>query len=472
MTTLTLSSQQCRQARLAKDPRFDGRFFTGVHSTKIYCRSVCPVHPPLEKNVSYFATPAEAEQAGLRPCLRCRPELAPPGADWRKHQPRLSRAVTLLHSHDVTSVRELAQACYLSERQLRRLFQQHLGVSPLQALQTHRLLQAKQLLTDSSLTITEVAYASGYQSVRRFNDAFVQHYRLAPSRFRQQTDVSESSALVLRLPFRRPFDYQNLLGFFEARAIDGVEWVEDGRFHKRLSPSQNMMVEMGEQQLLVTLTGVAPQHLPDYRLRLRRMWDLDADPLIIATDLNKQPSMAALVEAYPGLRLAAYWDGWEALLRAILGQQVTIEAGRKLLSKLVAIHTDAGGFGLPSPQQLLSLDIAPLGIPGSRKQTLYRVAAAAVDWDLHRWPDVERLSEPLLAVKGVGPWTVAYWRLRSGMDSDSLPSGDVVLRKAAAQQGLANDAAELEVVAQLWRPWRSYATNLLWRSTVEGNDVL
>ncbi|WP_298444398.1 Ada metal-binding domain-containing protein [uncultured Ferrimonas sp.] len=467
MTTLLLSAQQCRQARLAKDPRFDGRFFTGVHTTKIYCRSVCPVHPPLEKNVSYFATAAAAEQAGLRPCLRCRPELAPPGADWRSHQPRLSRAMTLLQSQQVQGVAQLAQACFISERQLRRLFQQHIGVSPLQVLQTERLLQAKQLLTDTQLAITDVAYASGYQSVRRFNDAFVHHYRLAPSRFRKQENHSVNNNLQLRLPYRAPFDYDTLLGFFRARAIDGLEWCEGDRFYKRLSAEQQLCVSPGQGELLVELTGIGPQQLSDVRLRLRRMWDLDADPQVIEAHLQRTPALAAIIARYPGQRVGAYYDGWEALLRAILGQQVTIEAGRKLLSALVLINQQAGGFGLPSPAQLAQLDLTALGMPGSRKQTLLRVAVAAQSWQLDQWPDPAEIAAPLLALKGIGPWTVAYWRLRSGADPDSLPDGDVVLRKAAKQQGLADDSKQLIAAASAWQPWRSYATNLLWLSTLE-----
>ncbi|WP_051202155.1 Ada metal-binding domain-containing protein [Ferrimonas senticii] len=474
MTTAILCPEQCRQARLSKDRRFDGRFFTGVHSTGIYCRPICPVRPPLERNVRYYASAALAEQAGLRPCLRCRPELAPSAGDWRARTPRLTRALQRLKQQPQLTVAQLAADCFVSERQLRRWFVEDLGVSPLQLQQTERLLQAKQLLTDSNMTITDVALACGFNSVRRFNDAFSQHYRMAPRTFRQQTAPVAATTLQLRLPLRPPFAPQYLLKFFAERAIAGVEQVTDGRYQRWLAPDQWFSVEPQSEQLLLQLQGIEATALPRLRATIERMWDCACDSEAVTQHLALQPQLQALSQRYQGIRVASYFDEWETLLRAILGQQITIAAGRQLLQQLVALHQAQGGFGIPTAEVVSQLDLTPMRMPHSRKASLQLAAQTVASWQPQDWLDLDRVQQQLLALKGIGPWTVNYWRLRCGHDADALPLGDVILRKAAQQQQLADNDKALAQVSQQWRPWRSYATTLLWQSMVkdDANDPI
>ncbi|GAA4878954.1 AlkA N-terminal domain-containing protein [Ferrimonas pelagia] len=453
---------------MARDSRFDGRFLVGVRSTGIYCRPICRVKAPLEKNVSYFSCAAQAELQGLRPCLRCRPELAPPAHDWRVHQPKLQRAMALLCSQQITGVVALADACFLSERQLRRLFQQHLGVSPLQALSTHRLLQAKQLLTDTRLPITDIAYAAGFSSIRRFNDAFAAAYRLSPSRFRKDQGAAMPAATIqLRLCYRPPLDFSALLPFFAHRAINGLEEVRDGIYRRRLGPEQAFTVQQGEgDALLLTLEGIEPGRYAELQQRVRRMWDLDADLTQIHQTLDQEPILRAISAQWPGLRLPSYWDGWETLLRAIVGQQISVAGAITILGRLVTRHEAMGGFGLPTPEALARMDLTAIGMPGARVRTLHAAAQMAMETPLDGWPDPQATAQKLAQVKGIGPWTVAYWCLRSGADPDSFPANDMVLLKAARQLGLAQDAKALTQRAQPWAPWRGYAASLLWQSTM------
>ncbi|SHI19212.1 DNA-3-methyladenine glycosylase 2 family protein [Ferrimonas marina] len=462
-TSPTLCSEQCRQARLARDVRFDGRFFTGVFSTGIYCRPVCPATPPKEKNVGYFPSAAAAEQAGLRPCLRCRPELAPLRSDWRAHQPRLHRAVQLLLAGEASSIAELAERSFVSERQLRRLFVQHLGAAPLQLLATQRLLNAKRLLTETAMAVTDVAYASGFASVRRFNDAFVAAYRLSPSDFRRQQGQA-SSSLTLRLPYRPPLDYPAMLAFFAKRAVTGLEWVEQDSYYRRLGPDSEMRIAPGRaDELTLTLSGVEPANIPAILQRVRRMWDLDAEPSAVLAPLSADPVLAASLEQHPGVRLPTYWSGWEALVRAVIGQQVSVAGAVTLVGRLVARNQAAGGWGLPSPEQLQQLDLTGLGMPTARIAALQRVAELGPAEQFEPWQDPDAISTRLLALKGIGPWTVNYWRLRSGADPDAFPATDGVLVKQAEQLGLADNSRQLDALSARWQPWRGYAASLIWQ---------
>ena len=464
-----LTPEQCRAARLARDARFDGRFFTGVLSTGIYCRPVCPARAPLEQNVRYFFSAAVAEQAGLRPCLRCRPELAP--AERHALPPVLGRVLQAIERGELvdSSLEAVAVDCGGSARTVRRQCEHYLGLTPLQVERTRRLLLAKQLLTDTTLSITDIAFAAGFGSLRRFNAVWLAAYGVAPSRLRaSRTTAWQDEPIRLRLAYRPPYDFAALLDFYRLRAISGLEEVTAERYVRHFPGDSGMArleVQAGSGDWLqVTLQGVAPRQLPALLYRLRRMWDLDADPLPIRARLSACPRLAEHVAATPGLRLPGGWDAYEVLLRAIIGQQISVKGAITLLGRLVARR--AARFGspaLPSPEELLQLDLDGLGLPGSRVKTLQGLASALVQgMSLERVSDAE-----LLALPGIGPWTVAYWRLRCGEDPDAFPAGDLVLQKAL-DPGLRLTASELLACAEAWRPWRGYAASWLWHSAATG----
>jgi AraC family transcriptional regulator, regulatory protein of adaptative response / DNA-3-methyladenine glycosylase II len=464
-----LTPDQCRAARLARDARFDGRFFTGVLSTGIYCRPVCPARAPLEQNVRYFFSAAAAEQAGLRPCLRCRPELAP--AERHTLPPVLGRALQAIERGDLvdSSLAAVAAHCGGSARTVRRQCEHYLGLTPLQVERTRRLLLAKQLLTDTALSITDIAFAAGFGSLRRFNAVWLAAYGVAPSRLRaSRTTAWQDEAIRLRLAYRPPYDFAALLDFFRLRAIAGLEAVSADRYVRHFPGDSGMArleVQAGSGDWLqVTLQGVSPRQLPGLLYRLRRMWDLDADPLPIQTRLSVCPLLAERIAATPGLRLPGGWDAYEVLLRAIIGQQISVKGAVTLLGRLVARR--AARFGtpaLPSPGELLQLELDGMGLPGSRVKTLQVLASALVQgMSLERVSDAE-----LLALPGIGPWTVAYWRLRCGWDPDAFPAGDLVLQKAL-DPARRMTSAELLACAEVWRPWRGYAASWLWHSAAPG----
>jgi len=464
-----LTPEQCRAARLARDARFDGRFFTGVLSTGIYCRPVCPARAPLEQNVRYFFSAAVAEQAGLRPCLRCRPELAP--AERHALPPVLGRVLQAIERGELvdSSLEAVAVDCGGSARTVRRQCEHYLGLTPLQVERTRRLLLAKQLLTDTTLSITDIAFAAGFGSLRRFNAVWLAAYGVAPSRLRaSRTTAWQDEPIRLRLAYRPPYDFAALLDFYRLRAISGLEEVTAERYVRHFPGDSGMArleVQAGSGNWLqVTLQGVAPRQLPALLYRLRRMWDLDADPLPIRARLSACPRLAEHVAATPGLRLPGGWDAYEVLLRAIIGQQISVKGAITLLGRLVARRAaQFGSPALPSPEELLQLDLDGLGLPGSRVKTLQGLASALVQgMSLERVSDAE-----LLALPGIGPWTVAYWRLRCGEDPDAFPAGDLVLQKAL-DPGLRLTASELLACAEAWRPWRGYAASWLWHSAATG----
>ena len=461
---MTLTPEQCRAARLARDARFDGRFFTGVLSTGIYCRPVCPARPPLEKNVRYFFCAAAAEQAGLRPCLRCRPELAP--GERQRLPEQLARALHAIERGDLAEVTldELAARYGTTARTLRRQCEQHLGLAPHKLEQTRRLLLAKQLLTDTRLSVTDVAFSAGFQSLRRFNDAWLAAYGLPPSALRKSlAPVAPGEGLTLRLAYRPPYDFAALLAFFRVRAIQGLEEVSAHCYVRHLpagddgAPARVEVREGDGHQLAVTFYGIAPKALPALLHKVRRQWDLDADPAPIAARLQ-QGQLAPWVAAAPGLRLPGGWDPLEVMLRAIIGQQISVKGAITMLGRLVARRAELfGAPRLPDAAELQAMSLDGLGLTGSRVRTLKALAEALIaGLNLETAQDAE-----LLALPGIGPWTVAYWRLRCGQDPDAFPASDLVLQKAPIP-GTRLSVAELTALAEPWRPWRAYAASWLW----------
>jgi len=498
-STEALESDACYLAMKTHDARFDGSFFTAVTSTGIYCRPVCRVKLPRRENCRFFRHAAQAEAEGFRPCLRCRPELAPRAASWSTED--ASRILALqaarlidepdAWAEDGPGAAQIAARLGVSDRHLRRIFEAQFGVSPLQYLQTRRLLAAKQLIADTRLPMTQVALASGFASVRRFNAAFVEHYGLNPSALRRAggAEGGEGKAIEVRLGFRPPYDADAMLGFFARRALRGAEVAStaDGKAPAKGSTptfvrlARTLRVQHGGQthagwlqlrfdmereQMLLSVSDSLAAALPIVISRARAMLDLDAEPMAIN---------AALHEAFPhgdGLRVPGTVDGFELAVRAVLGQQITVAAARTLGSRLVEafgepIATPIDGLDrlFPTPAALAAASgdaLGQLGIVRQRQAALQAIAreVAAGKLALHAGADVPSTIAALQELPGIGAWTAQYIAMRALRWPDAFPAGDVALQKAL---GVTTARAASEA-SQAWRPWRSYAVLRAWHA--------
>ena len=476
----------CYRALVTRDARFDGRLFVGVKTTGIYCRPICPARTAKRENMVFFPTAAAAQAAGFRPCLRCRPEISPELESWRGTSNTVSRALALIESGALDSGRvdELAERLGVGERQLRRLFRQHIGASPIAVAQTRRLLLAKQLIHETRLSMTEVAMAAGYGSVRRFNETFQKLFRRPPAALRRTRDRAGSAmndAVVLKLPYRPPYDWDAMLSFLAARAIPGVEVVTAQRYARTVELQGIcgiLSVEPGKGAWLrATIRFPRLGSLPTIIARVRRVFDLAADPVAIGGDLAKDPALAPLVTARPGLRVPGAWDGFELAVRAILGQQITVAAATRLLGKLVSMHGTPldeqwrGVEGLtsvfPRPEPLAQADLSLLGIPGARATALSSLAATVVADPLifGARRSLDDAIERLRSLSGVGEWTAQYIAMRELREPDAFPAADIGLMRAMTDdQGRRPTPRELLARAEVWRPWRAYAALHLWAS--------
>jgi AraC family transcriptional regulator of adaptative response / DNA-3-methyladenine glycosylase II len=468
----------------ARDARFDGVFYVGVTSTGIYCRPVCTARTPRAANCRFFSSAAAAEHAAFRPCLRCRPELAPGNAPVdgaRRLASRIAHRIGEGLLDDGAGVEEMAAEFHVSSRQLRRIVQQELGVSPMDLVLTRRLLLAKQLLTETALPVIEVAYASGFSSLRRFNDAFSGRYGMPPTRLRRQA-AGEAAApgtlesLTLRLAYRPPFDWPALLAFLSLRTLRGVESVG--------ADSYSRTVQLGEHRgwiqvrpaargdaLEVELSHTLTPALPGLLNRLRHLFDLNARPDLIAAHLAQDERLETAVANSPGLRVPGAFDGFELALRAILGQQITVKAATTLAGRFVEAFgepfaTPLEGLSrltpLPARVAAASVDeIASLGIIQTRTRSILALAEEVASGRLKLEPggDPAAVMARLVALPGIGPWTAEYIAMRALRWPDAFPTGDVVLR--ARLGGVT--AAQAEARSRAWSPWRSYATLHLWR---------
>lgn len=481
---MDLDHDACYRAISVRDARFDGRFFTGVKTTGIYCRPICPARTPRSENVVFYPTAAAAQEAGFRPCLRCRPETAPDLGAWRGASNTVSRALSLIEmgALDDARVETLAGRVGVGERQLRRLFHQHLGASPIAVAQTRRVLLAKQLIHETRLPMTEIAMAAGFGSLRRFNETFLALFRRPPTALRRAagTDMSAGvrGEVSLLLRYRPPYDWPATLGFLRARAIPGVESVEGGVYRRTigLDGLQGTVTVQPADRNALRATVCFPRlsTLPNIIARLRRVFDLAADPDSIAIQLAEDPALAPLVAARPGLRVPGAWDGFELAVRAVLGQQITVPAAIRLAGTLVArygepLHNPEPTLThvFPEPTMLAGADLAALGIPRSRAAALSAVAAAVVA-DPHIFATGRSLEEAiaqLRALPGIGEWTAQYIAMRQLREPDAFPAADIGLMRAMANsEGLRPSASELLARAEQWRPWRAYAAQHLWAS--------
>jgi AraC family transcriptional regulator of adaptative response / DNA-3-methyladenine glycosylase II len=491
---MTLDRDVCYRAIRTRDARFDGRLFTAVLTTGIYCRPICPARCPKLENVVFYPTAAAAQEAGFRPCLRCRPESSPDLAAWRGTSNTVSRALALIAEGaldgDEGDVDSLALRLGIGERQLRRLFKQHLGASPIAVAQTRRVLFAKQLIHETRMSMTDVSMAAGFSSLRRFNDTFHRLYARPPSVLRRQsasTAAGASAGITLRLSYRAPYDWPAVIGFLAARAIAGVEVVEPDRYRRTIDlDGYHGTIEVtpvaGRDALAATIRFPNVRSLPAIVARIRRVFDLAADVGTIAAQLAEDATLAPLVTARPGLRVPGAWDGFELAVRAVLGQQITVTAARQLAGKLVAAYgepLDPAAEGdasrlttvFPRPERLAAANLASLGMPRSRAATLSALAAgAAADPRLfHAGHDLDGTVARLRALPGIGEWTAQYIAMRALREPDAFPAADIgLLRAMTAADGTRPTPAALIERAEAWRPWRAYAAQHLWTSGATG----
>jgi AraC family transcriptional regulator of adaptative response / DNA-3-methyladenine glycosylase II len=490
---MILDRDACYRALQARDPRFDGRFFVAVKTTGIYCRPICPARTPRLENVAFHPTAAAAQEAGFRPCLRCRPECSPRFAAWGGTSTTVSRALALIADGALDAggadVDALALRLGIGERQLRRLFEKHIGASPIAVAQTRRVLFAKQLLHETRMSMVDVAYAAGFGSVRRFNETFRRLYARPPSMLRRQragAAARDHSAIRLRLSYAPPYDWRSLIDFLAARAIPGVEAVEGDRYMRTVElDGRHGTIEVAQAReqaaLVVTIRFPSVRALPAIVERVRRVFDLDTDVRAIATQLAADPLLGPLVAARPGLRVPGAWDPFELAVRAVLGQQIAVAAARRLAARLVAVHgeplSSAGDVGtqrpgaltsvFPRPERLANVDLTHLGIPRARAAALSSLAAAtARDSTLLRGgQDLESFVTRLRALPGIGEWTAQTIAMRALGEPDAFPAADIgLLRATPRPDGTRATPAALLARAEAWRPWRAYAAQHLWTS--------
>ena len=480
---MQIDDETCYRALAARDARFDGLFFVGVTTTRIYCRPICPARTPGRDRCRFFSDTALAERQGFRPCLRCRPELAPGHApvDAVRRTARIAAVrIEAGALNEGGSLETLARDLGLSARQLRRAVRQEYGVSPIELAQTRRLLLAKQLLTESDLPIVRVAYASGFESLRRFNALFRSHYRLTPTTMRRSAPRAHArDSIRLSLAYRPPLAWDALLGFLSGRATAGVERIE-GRAYLRtaaIGPHRGWLkVEpiAARNALAVELAMSLTPALPEILGRLKDLFDLGARPDVIASHLQSDPHLADLLNRCPGLRVPGAFDGFELTVRAILGQRVSVRAATTLAGRLAVRFGEPveGPFpGLdrlsPAPERLADAqdsELTGLGIAAPRAAAIRAIARAVArrELDLKPSPDPEALMTALKAYPGLGDWTAQYIAMRALRWPDAFPASDLGLLKAFGEPS----PRRLHDAAEAWRPWRAYAAMYLWSQVV------
>lgn len=475
---MTLDSHTCYRALQARDARFDGRFFVAVSSTRIYCRPVCTVKPPKRENCRFYPSAAAAEAQGYRPCLRCRPELAPGNASVDAVSRLAQAAASLMEDGalDEDRLNAVAKRLGVSDRHLRRAFGTEFGVAPVQFAQTQRLLLAKRLLTDTALPVTEVAFASGFGSVRRFNALFKQRYRLQPGQLRRHAAVSSAAdVLQFELSFRPPYDWPAVSAFLGARTIAGVESVAGGCYCRTVRIPMGGTEHRGwievspspkKPALRVAVSASLAKVLPPVLARVKALMDLACHPAEVAQALG------AVAKRHPGLRVPGAFDGFEVAVRAILGQQVSVTAARTVAGRFAAafgepIETPIAALAtvFPTPQRIAGLPygrIARLGMHGARARTILALARAVAEGTLVLMPnaDIEATLEQLRALPGVGEWTAQYIAMRALAWPDAFLHTDLGVMKALAE----TDARRVLAAGEAWRPWRAYAVMHLWQS--------
>lgn len=484
--TNMIDDQAAYRALKSHDPRFDGVFFVGVTSTGVYCRPICPAKTPQLKNCRFFGSAGAAEKARFRPCLRCRPELAPghaPVDSSRRIAHLITRRIDEGLIDDGVGLEEVAAHFALSSRQLRRIVQKELGVSPIELMQTRRLLLAKQLLTETALPVIEIAFASGFSSLRRFNDAFVAQYRMPPTRLRKRAAehyprIEATSTSKLQLSYRPPYDWEELLEFLSARMMRDVEFVTDESYARTVRLGKHtgwvrVTHAPNERCLIVEFTHSLSPVLATLLGRLRNLFDLAARPDLIAAHLLQDQRLRKSLTKKPGLRVPGAFDGFEMALRAILGQQITVKAATTIAGRVAERFGEKIETPFPELRRFSPLasriarasvsDIARLGIVSARAKSILALAGAyesgALRLDAGSSPESD--INQLVALPGVGQWTAHYIAMRALRWPDAFPKEDIAVRNSLG--GVS--AKRAEELSQSWRPWRSYAVMHLWSNS-------
>jgi len=480
---MEISADVCYRALSSHDARFDGRFFTAVTSTGVYCRPVCPARVPLRRNCEFYPSAAAAEAAGFRPCLRCRPETSPGTPAWLGTSATVSRALRLIEAGALADgdIDTLAGRLGVGARQLRRLFETHLGAPPIAIEQTRRVHLAKKLLDETNLPITDIAFSAGFASVRRFNAAIHKVYGRSPRELRRgRRENGENGSLRLRLAYRPPFDWPRLLAFFHARATPGVELVDGDEYRRSVAigafrgviavrPAAGNALELFVPRAAAPVVAALVE-------RVRGVFDLGADPHEIGRQLGRDPLLRPLVRRRPGLRVPGGWDRFEIAVRAVLGQQVTVRGATTLAGRLARAYgaplaTAEGGIDrlFPDPASLATADLSTIGLPRARAATITAVAAAALAGApaFAAEPSLAEAVEELCGLPGVGEWTAHYFAMRALREPDAFPHGDLGLRRALAANGRPAAPTAVAERAEAWRPWRAYAALHLWADDAE-----
>jgi AraC family transcriptional regulator of adaptative response / DNA-3-methyladenine glycosylase II len=476
MAFMLLDDEACYRAARARDRRFDGRFFVAITSTRIYCRPICPARPARRENMRFFTHAAAAEGAGFRPCLRCRPERAPGLAPVDAVSRLVSAAIAGIEEHALShaSVSELAAALGVSDRHLRRVTEAEIGVSPIELAQTQRLLLAKRLLRETSLSQTDIAFASGFGSVRRFNALFKSRYGLTPSAVRGNAKSFEG--LKVQLEFRPPLAWDTMLAYLKRRAIPGVEMVDATHYRRTVCIDKaqgfiGVSLAQNAAALELQISPTLAPHIGAIIGRVKQLFDLGATPDAVKLHLGQDRLLEHTVARLPGLRVAGAFDGFELAVRTVLGQQISVAGASTVAGRW------AKRFGTPiaTPYPELNRlsppaeavaehkldDIAGVGMVGSRARTLIHLARAVANRRvlLSLATNVEEQIDNLLTLPGIGPWTANYIAMRALHWPDAFPSGDLMLMRAARL-----DQKGLQSHAEAWRPWRAYAAQYLWQS--------
>jgi AraC family transcriptional regulator of adaptative response / DNA-3-methyladenine glycosylase II len=453
-----LTRTVCDRARLARDARFDGRFFIAVTSTKIYCRPVCPAPSPKPSNILYFPSAAAAAEAGFRPCLRCRPETSPGTPAWLGTSVSVSRGLKLIAEGalDEHSVDELAERLGLGSRHLRRMFLQHLGATPIAVAQTRRVHFAKKLIDETELPMTQVAMASGFGSIRRFNATFQKLYGRSPGDLRRSTARErtgiEPGVYTFRLGFRPPYNWASVIGFLGPRAIPGVETITLEEYRRSIfldghAGFISVRPVFAKNYLELRIEFPEPAALFRIVERVRNIFDLRADPADVDGHLRKDVRLKRIVKAHEGMRVPGCWDGFEIGVRAILGQQVSVKGATTMAGRLVS---EFGQNNFPTPDALAEGDLVRIGLTKARAHSIRELASAVVrrEVSFDASLGLEAFEESMKKLPGIGPWTAQYIAMRIG-EPDAFPSGDLYLKKFGKE-------------AEAWRPWRAYAAMYIW----------
>jgi AraC family transcriptional regulator, regulatory protein of adaptative response / DNA-3-methyladenine glycosylase II len=471
--------ERCYRAVQSRDPRFDGWIYTAVMTTGIYCRPSCPATTPKPANVRFYPTAAAAQSAGFRACRRCRPDATPGSPEWNTRADLVGRAMRLIADGvvDRGGVAGLARTLGYSERQLHRQLVAEVGAGPIALARAQRAQTARVLIETTGMPMTEVAFAAGFASIRQFNDTIQTVFAATPTRLRRahkHSGEAASGAVVLRLPYRAPFDGEGVLEFLTARAVPGIEDVREGVYRRTLRLAHGPgSVELRPDggHVACTLRLGDLRDLAPAVTRCRRLLDLDADPVAVAETLGVDPVLAAEVARVPGRRAPGSVDGDELAVRAVIGQQVSVAGARATAGRLVL----GCGTPLPAPQgslthtfpsseAILAADPAAFGMPESRRQAIRILAGALAGGELSLDPGADRrkVERQLLALPGIGPWTAAYIAMRALGDPDAWLPTDLGVRRALERAGRPADPANATRLAERWRPWRSYAIHYLW----------